>query len=488
MFPVVNEGFSLSPYMSEWLAANRPSNQLSISSVCNCHCLFCSNQLNPFPIAGGTFRDIEDIKLQLCVMGASDGPISMSDSLPGRVSEGEALLHPRLFEILDLVRRKFFYNTLRFTTNGCLLDAAFVRKLAAYRPIEVTVSMHSTQPALWARIFAKGEKDARTAMAALPLLKQFGIELAGTIVPLPAICGWADLERTYEYLVTSGAKSMTLYWPGHSVRTPEAVVADLACPIEEFTAYAGRMKARFDVPQSPLPDMTSRLDVAVEAIAAKTRSGNPKNRGGAYRSVVWLASRAAFDRLAALVAEQRATSENTHRVAAADNLTYGGNIIAAGLLMVEDFVAAGRAALERWPETDLILVPTTGFDSLGRDLTGAPAYKIAESLRRPVWLVQDNGVVNAQLSYRVVSRRKPVSDGLAQAMDAATAARRDAGDGETVGTAPVSRRFEMLDAGHALCLETWPMKDGRRSLRRWTRLAQRESGWVVESAEEGLAD
>jgi hypothetical protein len=107
-----NTAFDLGPFVLEWFAGNRPANQLPISAVCNCHCLFCSNHLNPFPVVGGVFRDLEDIKLQLCSMVANDDPIRLSDSLPGRISEGEALLHPRLFEILELVRRKFFYNTL----------------------------------------------------------------------------------------------------------------------------------------------------------------------------------------------------------------------------------------------------------------------------------------------------------------------------------------------------------------------------------------
>lgn len=488
MLPVVNEGFSLSPFLLEWFAGNRPPNQIPISSVCNCHCLFCSNHLNPFPITGGVFRDIEDVKMQLAAMTAHDDDIRLSDSLPGRISEGEALLHPRLFEILDLVRKKYFYNRLCFTTNGCLLDSAFLRKLAAYRPIEITISMHSTDPALWSRIFAKPEKDALTAIASLPLLKKFGMDLSGTIVPLPALCGWDGLERTYEYLVENGAKSMTLYWPGHTVQTPDAVRRDLACPLDEYTGFAQRMKERFKVPLAPLPEMAGSLTVAVEAIAAKTLGGNPKTRGGAYANVVWLASRAAFDRLDAMVAEKTASAANQHRVAAVDNLTYGGNIICAGLLMVSDFIAAGRAALDRWPETDLFLVPAAGVDSLCRDLTGAPAHKIAEALGRPVWLVQNDGVIDAQLSYRVVNRRKPTDTGLAKAMEEATAARLRNESNETVGAAPVTRRFEMLDSGHALCLESWLHKGGQSSIQRWTRLAHAESGWQVESSETGEAE
>ena len=481
-----NEAFNLSPFILEWLAGNRLANQLPISAVCNSHCLFCSNNLNPFPVAGGFFRDIEDIKLQICAMPDTADPIRLSDSLPGRIAEGEAFLHPRLFEILDLVRRKFVYNTLCFTTNACMLDAAFLKKLALYRPIEITVSLHSTQPELWARIFGKKEKDARTALAALPLITEFGMDLMGTIVPLPRLCGWNDLERTYEHLVNQGAKRMFLYWPGYTIRTPESLVQDLACSLEEFTAFAQRMRERFNTPLNPLPDMAAPLNVPVATIISHTLRGNPKTQSTAYQHVVWLASQAAFDRLAAQVAEKAASAANRHDVAVADNLTYGGNIITAGLLMVDDFISAGRAALERWPDTDLFLVPSKGFDSLQRDLNGTPAYKMAEGLGRPVWLVQQDGAVNAQLTFMVVGPSKPFDTGLKQAMDAYHPP-RDGSSHLTLEATPATRIFVTLDADHSLCIETWPLQDGQKTLNRWTRLGKKESGWLVESVEEGVA-
>jgi hypothetical protein len=479
-----NDAFNLSPFMLEWIAGDQDTNHLPISSVCNAHCLFCFNNLNPFPVARGVFRDIEDIKLQICAMRANENYINLSDSLPGRIAMGEAFLHPRFFEILDLIRRKFLYNKLSITTNASMLDAAFLKKLAAYRPIEIIVSMHSTQPELWARIFAKKERDALTALAALPLITKYRMELMGDIVLLPHICGWNDLERTYEYFVANGAKKMRPFWPGYTVRAPESVVRELACSMEEFMAFTRRMQDRFSTELLPLPDLAAPLNVSVAAIIGKTVRGNPKTRGGAYQHVVWLASRAVFDRLAAQVAKQATSAPNRHDVAVADNLTYQGNIIVAGLLMVDDFVHAGRVALERWPDTDLFLIPVAGFDSLQRDLKGTPAYKIAENLGRPVWLVENGGAVDTQLSFRVPSRRQPPDFGLQKAMDAYNAAPENLSP-RTLEATPASQRFITLDADHAMCLETWLLKGGEGTINRWTRLVKKESGWLVESVEEG---
>jgi hypothetical protein len=46
----------------------------------------------------------------------------------------------------------------------------------------------------------------------------------------------------------------------------------------------------------------------------------------------------------------------------------------------------------------------------------------------------------------------------------------------------------MLDSEHAICIETWPVKDSAHQLNRWTRLVRRESGWLIESIFEGFTE
>ena len=521
MMKTENKAFTLTPFMSEWLAGGQPSNQLPISAVCNSHCLFCSNHLNPFPVAGGFFRDIEDIKLQLCAMSANDDPIRMSDSLPGRISEGEALLHPRLLEILEIVRRKFFYNTLCFTTNASMLDSTFLKKLSSFRPIEINISLHSLEPALWARIFGQDIRRAETAISSLPLIHAHKVDLIGTIVPLPKICGWDGIERTYAHLVSQGAKSMIFYWPGHTKRTQPGVVADLECSLAEFTDFSEQMKTAYPVPLIAHPDMVSPLSLRVEVVVAKTLKGNPKNGGGAYRKVVWLSSAAAFCRLESLVKEKTASAPNFHQVEVVENGTYGGNIMAAGLLMAEDFIRAGRKALEQWPDADLFLVPRVPFDSLLHDLEGIPAYRIPEELGRPVWLVDAHGGIDPLLSTRLVARRSSAFASLREVMGRFNRARFDdveletgldlifsfpietsqgamdrttlrktirAGRKLTEGVLPSAQRFETLDGDHALCIETWPAKASPGQINRWTRLVRQGSKWLIESICEGFTE
>jgi len=507
-------------FLTEWLAGGRPQNQLPISAVCNSRCIFCSNRLNPFPIATGLFRDIEDVRLQLSLMPFHPQPIRMSDSLPGRIAEGEAFLHPRFFEILTLVRRKYVGNPLSFTTNASMLDEPFLRQLARFRPVQINVSLHSTQMDRWVQIFGKTGKEAETAIRALPLIRKYRMELQGTIVPLPAICGWEDLEQTYAYFVEHGATSLILYWPGYTVCTPPEVVRQVACPLVEFTTFAERMRARFPtVPLSAFPEMKAPLPLPVKRIMAQTLRGNLKASGGPFARVLWLTSVAAYPRLEAAVASHAPSFPNQHRVVPVPNRTYGGNIMAAGLMMVQDLVDAGRQALEGWPEADLVLVPRTPFDRLNRDLKKRPAHEVADALGRSVWLVDEAGAVDPLLDrlffretasgfsplqeamnrFNTVYQDEKALDGSLDLVDAYPV-RTSWGDltreelkGRLLqerqriphGQRPLFQGFEMLGASRGLCIERWPTQDEVVTYRKWTFLVKREAGWRIQEIVQG---
>jgi len=508
-------------FLKEWLASNRYNNQLPISAVCNSHCLFCSNKLNPFQVATGFFRDMEDIKFQLSLMPLHQNPVRMSDSLPGRIAEGEAFLHPRFFDILKLVRRKYPTNTLCFTTNGSMLDDAFLKELAKFRPIEITVSLHSTEPALWARIFGRSEKDAATAIRSVKLLAERRLDLLGTIVPLPKLCGWDDIARTYAYLAECGAKSMILYWPGWTVRTPPDVVRDMEWPVEESMDFAERMRTEHKIPLQNFPDLRAPLRLPLKTILKNTLKGNLSTMCGPFRNVLWLASEAAFGRLEKEVLSQArdAAVPNNHRIAPVKNIGYGGNIICAGLLMVDDFIAAGKDALARWPDTDLILVPKIPFDNLYQDLMEGPAYKISDELKKTVWVVHEDGSYNPLLSKPYFAKGDAPFEELEKLMKEFNAVFGDAADpdktldlvdGWPLATSwgelgrdefrealkreklvlpenarPLNQTFYLLDKTQAQSIETWPTKDESVTFRRWTFLVKREGRWRIRSIVQG---
>ena len=502
-------------FFEEWIAAGQPPEQLSISSVCNARCLFCSNRMNPFPIKQNMFREIEDVKLQLSLGSANyEGDIHMSDSLPGRISEGEAFLHPQFFDILTLVREKFLTNVLHFTTNASLLDEPFVRKLETFRPLEINVSLHSTLPKLWARIFRTTEKRAQIALESLSLLKKHHIDFTGTIVPLPRICGWDDLENTFCFLVAAGAKSIILWWPGFSEKTPAGLKKGIECPWDEFEDFVKRMQEKFPrFPIVPQPNLLEPRRLPVKRIMNFTLQGNLKAFGGAFHQVLWLVSEAAYPEISRIVAQFSKDVPNEHHVFPVKNRSYGGNIQVSGLLMVSDFLAAGREALQRWPATDLVLIPKMAFDDFFRDLQKTPAFKIPEILGRTTWLVFEKG---SFLSLKGRGFVKPENDPkktfekMLKFIDESIQADKFDAVSSLVAAFPIStsegplkksefrgflkrvkrhlspdgsferRVFEKLDDHHILCMEVWPTADPSTPFSRWFFFRKMGNDWKLE--------
>lgn len=69
------------------------------------------------------------------------------------------------------------------------------------------------------------------------------------------------------------------------------------------------------------------------------------------------------------------------------NYFWGGNIFIGDLLTVEDFIKAINEALEKYPETDLVIIPSSPFSQWKRDILGTPFHFIKRSFDIPVVLL-----------------------------------------------------------------------------------------------------
>ena len=130
-------------YMEEMssLSHNKHHLNLQISSFCNANCIFCSEKQNPFKIERPNFRSIEEIEHIMWSIKEEPTCISLTESQGGRVSEGEAILHPYFFSILEKLRQKFPNAVIIFSTNGSMLTEEIVGKLSKFNPIHISLSL-----------------------------------------------------------------------------------------------------------------------------------------------------------------------------------------------------------------------------------------------------------------------------------------------------------------------------------------------------------
>lgn len=373
---------SLSKFMYETVAGNY-NNQLPISSVCNAKCIFCSNEMNPFPIYRIGFRPLDDVRKGLTLLNPTLGTeIRLGDSLPGRISEGEALAHPNILEILKLIREKFPNNIIQIPTNGILLTPDFIEKLTPFKPIKFTISYHSDNPKYWCQIFSLPQDKYKIAHDSFFLLAKNGFFIEATIVPLINLVGYDDFENTIKAL-RFFTKEVFVYAPGYSFKAPEDLRNALEIDYRQLSRFLIEMRKKYKMNLMLLTDLEAPINFFPYQVMHSTFNAQFKN-------VLWLFSEAAFEKAKKILEEYNKFIANEHYAVLAKNETYRGNIICAGLLMVEDFRKALKKSLPDFKEKniniDLLILPSISFDRYGDDLSGENYSKLSDEFKIPVWL------------------------------------------------------------------------------------------------------
>lgn len=372
---------TLSKFIYETIAlGGMASNQLPISSVCNAECIFCSNRMNPFPIHRLGFRPLDDIKKGISLLDPQTPEIRLGDSLPGRISEGEALLHPDLITIMELIRKRNPRSTIQINTNGSLLTKERIEKLKTFKPITFTVSYHSDDPRNWQKIFNRGPELYKIAYEAFYHLSMNGFMIEGALVPLPRLVGYPDIQNTIKTLA-AWTKKIIIYAPGYSDNATPELKDILSVDFMELSRFVNEMRKRHKIELELSPDLSRPLVFTPVPLMYQSYQAKFKN-------VLWMFSEAAYQKAKTMVDDWNPFVPNEHFTHMVKNITYGGNIICSGLLMVRDFREAIKSALEYFQKVkfDLVLLPMNAFDRFGNDLTGENYSKLSDEFGIPIWL------------------------------------------------------------------------------------------------------
>lgn len=352
------------------------SNVMPISTVCNAHCLFCSNKWNPFPIYRCGFRPLDEVYdwLETRVGILRTMPheeVRLSDVLPGRISEGEATLHPQFFEICHAVRSALPHNPLHITTNGSKLTEEFISKMAKFKPFHVWISYHSRNVDNWTKIYGLNDKQFDTATKAFSICRELGISVTGAMVVLPSICGYDDLTNTLQFFEDEGITDLQWWEPGYGkdATDEEKELLSLDIHYEDFLFHS-RKKFKFPIHATADPSMP--LQIVPYPLMYETQMQG-------FKKVMWLTAELNRRRLAEIIEEIGMGFSNEHFVQEVINHSYGGNIRTNGLLLIKDMATAVANSSF---SPDLVIAPDLMLDKFRRDLTGVPCRHLTHL---PTW-------------------------------------------------------------------------------------------------------
>jgi len=378
----IQNKMEVSKYMYETIAAKAMGNHLPVSSVCDAHCFFCSNEMNPFEILREKFRTMEDTKKGIALLDSNASEIVIGDALPGRISEGEALLHPEIFKILRLIRNKCPRATIQVTTNATRLTEEYLLKLKEFLPIKFTISYQSNSKENWCKIFDSPERKYQTAHDSFEFILKHGFYVEANMTPMPTLVGYDDIEDTIRFLASwPNLNFLFIFAPGYSRVVPKNIKDQLVYDTTEMSDFLAEMRKKYQIdilwlldPKQPLDGFMPLPDML-----------NSFYQG--FKNPLWLFSEAVFDRARNLIEGFTRSVPNNHYVTCVKNRTYGGNIVASGLLQVADFDYAIEKALKRTNDIDLLILPDVPFDAFGNDLTCVNHDTLWDKYEIPYWIL-----------------------------------------------------------------------------------------------------
>lgn len=333
-------------------------NILPVTTVCNVRCAFCSHHQNPPEVKAIAIPHL-DPELVDDLLDYLDGSrkiiIGESTSL---IMEGEPFTHPRFFEILEAIRRKFPQTLIQITTNGTMLTETSIVRLKALEPLELVVSLNACHPGARRQLMADGRADV--ACTAPPLLQKHRLRYHGSIVAMPHLTGWQELDDTVHYLARNGARTIRLFQPGYTRLTWAELI-----PPEDTFARLRESTRRWQQEGIVISGVVMYYDLPPERMEALRRLAAD---GRSYLMLCSVFAHPVW-----------------HAAAVPDNVTllpvkscfFGGNIGAAGLLTIGDFAQA----LAQYPGGyDAIILPSVAFQDGDRDLAGCSLFDWRQEL------------------------------------------------------------------------------------------------------------
>ncbi|MDB9822997.1 radical SAM protein [Deltaproteobacteria bacterium] len=256
------------------------SNILPIISGCDAACVFCSHHNNPDGIRVVSIppMTLKQVEWTMRFLNGRQ-KITIGESATN-IIEGEPLCHPEFKEIISLVRQRFTTTQISITTNGHRLNEKTVEFLKKVEPVEINLSLNSAT--IEGRSILMGDKHrvAEQTRQGVKLLCQSQIEFHGSIVAMPHLVGWEDIEETVRYLADNGAITVRIFMPGYSKKANPKLHFDTASMQKELKAFVDDMAENMPCPVLLEPSYVSDLIPVVSGVISGSKAWEAGLRKG----------------------------------------------------------------------------------------------------------------------------------------------------------------------------------------------------------------
>ena len=406
-------------------------NILILSTRCATSCVFCSHHQNPPDVEAFYVDDIREEDADTLIEFLDSNQDIVIGESATRICEGEPFLHKDIMNILKKIRQKHGKTKIKITTSAVPLTEAMIAELKTLGNTELNVSLNSST--VEGRNIIYRGRALEEAIEAIKLLNKYEIHYNGSIVAMPHLVGWKDIEATALFLAEQNAVTIRIFMPGYTKYTKGQIPSHNI--IRELNEFGRKITKCTNIPIIIEPPIIKNLDAVIEGVIkdspgfeAGLRSGdvimavngdkvlsrvdafnkvyganNPAityyRDGVEHTEIIRKSKKASSGLVVNYDIHPRTISDikrliNKHKgkkctvltselayeiirsvigseyqveIQKVINKAFGGNIMCAGLLTVQDIVDKLGNLTEK---PDVVILPSVMFDENGRDLFG----------------------------------------------------------------------------------------------------------------------
>ncbi len=237
-------------------------NVLTLTTACSTACCFCSHHQNSSEVEAFFVNRLTEEETDVLIDFLDGSRKIVIGESATRICEGEPFLFDGIFPVLQRIRSRHKHTLIQITTSGVPLDRSKLELLQALSPLELNLSLNSCSEE-GRRLLYNGQAHM-AAVEAAGMLSGFRIPFHGSIVAMPHVVGWHDVEAAVLFLAEKGAETVRLFMPGYTRFSKQPPpTEDIRQALADFAA-AVRLKT--DVPVLVEPPFINDLTAVVEGV------------------------------------------------------------------------------------------------------------------------------------------------------------------------------------------------------------------------------
>ena len=243
--------------------AVRKDNVLPLTGLCNLSCIFCSHRNNPPGTSAFSFAPLPEETWSDLAHYLDPGRKIIIGESATRLREGEPFTHPQFQQVMQKLRLLYPKTLIQLTTNGSLFGKETGAFLAALKPLELVISLNSAS-AKWRRLIMN-DNEPETVLAVPELLASHDIPFHGSLVALPHLTGFNNLDATVTELNRCGAETIRILLPGYTAMGDPSIIPPPGTK-KKLYAYAASANTRFQSVVLVEPPLIEDLEPLVEGV------------------------------------------------------------------------------------------------------------------------------------------------------------------------------------------------------------------------------